>query len=141
MFTRLTVIIMFLIIHTIRPACPWSPSKWAVPFCHAFNNAFVQMSGEAFLIDVGAAFGYEIRIARRANIPAIGFECNSDEYQRLKQMFAADPNVTIINACLGDHAGVTKLYRAADSSSTIRTNVMGPGSIDERNRKQNWCLC
>ena len=121
-----------------RPLCPWSPSRWAVPFCYAFNSALSvsQMSNDAFLLDVGAAFGYEIKIARRANIPVIGFECNSDEYQRLKQMFAADPNVTMIHACLGDHVGVTELYRAADSSSTIRTNVMGPGERWKHRREK-----
>jgi FkbM family methyltransferase len=91
------------------------PSKWTLAFCHAFQIANNTMFGS--FLDIGAAFGYELKVARNYKYNAIGVECRFDEYNRLFNMFKGDEHVKLIHGCVSNVSGLTTLFRAQDSSS------------------------
>ena len=89
------------------------PSKWTAPFC-AFLSAF-RFNGS--VIDVGAAFGFEIEASLSAGHPVVGIECRFDEFRRLHDRFASHPRVRLLHACASNTSGARLLHRALDSSS------------------------
>ena len=101
------------------------PTRWTREFCNAYGTFYSTRgpSAHRVLVDVGAAFGHEISVARSYGDAAIGIECRSDEFQRLDQRFAADRNVLMVHACAGNTSGLARLWRAQDSSSLIKEDL------------------
>ena len=98
------------------------PNKWTAEFCSFMAIiGFQKFTGS--VIDVGAAFGYEISVSRNYGYATIGIECRSEEFISLSRQFVNDPKVTLIHACVSEFTGLTKLYLGKDSSS-IHWNAM-----------------
>lgn len=107
---------LLLYIHMLSFHCP---NKWTREFCEIIKP----VKNKTF-IDVGAAFGYELDVALQNGYSnLIGFECRSDEYQRLLTKFQHYSSVTLIHACVSNSSGIQKLWRAKDSSSLIEKEI------------------
>ncbi len=89
------------------------PNRWTVEFCVFITSVFLK----GYVVDVGAAFGYEIDVSRQLGYPVIGIECRHSEYARLKNRYIFDTNVTMIHACASNKGGLLKLHMGEDSSS------------------------
>lgn len=89
------------------------PNKWTLEFCIFISS----VSFRGYVVDVGAAFGYEIDVSRQLNYPVIGIECRHSEYARLRKRYDSDTNITMIHACVSSSAGLLKLHMGEDSSS------------------------
>lgn len=89
------------------------PNRWTIEFC-AFISS---ISFTGYVVDVGAAFGYEIDVSRQLGYRVVGVECRYAEYARLKRKFDSDNNVTLVHACASNKGGFGKLYMGEDSSS------------------------
>ena len=100
---------------------------YVLPFQQAVRTAHAAglLPTHSTVIDVGAAFGHETRVARCAGHPVFAFECRFDEYVRLKQDFSDDGRVIVLQACLTDAVGIVRLHRAKDSSSLSLYNARG----------------
>lgn len=89
------------------------PNRWTLEFC-----AFIaSISFKGHVVDVGAAFGYEIDVSRKLGHSVIGIECRHSEYARLRKRYDSDTNITMIHACASSGGGLLKLHMGEDSSS------------------------
>ena len=97
------------------------PNRWTFEFC-----AFItSVSFKDHVVDVGAAFGYEIDVSRYLGHPVIGIECRNSEYERLRRRYVLDTNVTMIHACASSSGGLLKLHMGEDSSSVHISAMRG----------------
>ncbi len=100
------------------------PNRWTLEFC-----AFI-----ASVVDVGAAFGYEIDVSRQHGHPVIGIECRHSEYNRLRKKYDHDTNITMIHACASSSGGLLKLHMGEDSSSVHPSAMRHVGWKSKRER-------
>ena len=82
------------------------------------------VSFRGHVVDVGAAFGYEIDVSRHHGHPVVGIECRQSEYTRLRKKYDHDTNITMIHACASSSGGLLKLHMGEDSSS-VHASAMG----------------
>jgi FkbM family methyltransferase len=118
-----------------KDLCPYT---WRGEMCWLIRNArYAGVAHDALIVEVGSAFGMGIFTARHFGHPILGFECRADEYDNLRKQFAADQHVKLVRACVSDKPGVAKLYRAADSSSLLKSSTTGNAAAVSKASHEN----
>ena len=104
-------------------------------------NAAAGVSPTASLfVDVGAAYASESLLAHAFGHPVLALECRKEEYDTLLRTrpprgFAGLSNITLRHSCASDTVGLAMLYRAGDSSSLVKSAVVG-GAQGEKALKE-----
>ena len=104
-------------------------------------NAAAGVSPTASLfVDVGAAYASESLLAHAFGHPVLALECRKEEYDTLLRTrpprgFAGLSNITLRHSCASDTVGLAMLYRAGDSSSVVKSAVVG-GARGEKALKE-----
>ena len=109
------------------------PFTWLGEMCTMIRHAqALGMRRDALIVEVGSAKGYGIWIARHFGHPILGFECRTEEHERLRQQFAGDARVKVVHACVGSTPGHATLYHALDSSSMLESEVKVNAKVNEK---------